>query len=77
MLIFAGDGLLTRLDGGILLLVGVVYTVLIVRAARREAAVVRTESAREYGITKREIASTAQLVRDVLCSSFGPDKTTG
>jgi cation:H+ antiporter len=66
MWILASDGLLTGLDGGLLLLTGVVYTVLIVRAARREAAIVRTEFAREYGITKREIASTAQLVRDVL-----------
>lgn len=65
MLVLASDGLLSGLDGGILLLVGVVYTALIVRAARREAAIVRTEFAREYGITKREIASTAQLVRDV------------
>src|SRR5665647_1109512 len=66
MLLLSADGLLTRLDGGLLLLLGVVYTVLIVRAARREAAVVRTEFAREYGTTKRELASTAQLVRDTV-----------
>jgi cation:H+ antiporter len=66
MFLLAADGLLTRLDGGLLLLLGVAYTVLIVRAARREAAVVRTEFAREYGATKRELASTAQLVRDTV-----------
>jgi len=64
LLILASDGRLSRLDGGILVLAGAVYTALIVRAARREAAVVRSEFAREYGTTRRALASTGQLVRD-------------
>ncbi|MEO6199994.1 MAG: calcium/sodium antiporter [Cryobacterium sp.] len=64
MLMLASDGVLTRLDGGILILLGIVYTTLIVRAARRESVAVRAQFAREYGATKRELGSTGQLVRD-------------
>ena len=64
MFLLAADGRLNRLDGGLLLLLGAVYTVLIVRAARRETAVIRTEFAREYATPKRELASPAGLVRD-------------
>jgi len=64
LLLLAADGLLTRLDGGILILLGLVYTAFIVRAVRRETVAVRTEFAREYGTPKRELAFTGQLVRD-------------
>ncbi|MDJ0324471.1 calcium/sodium antiporter [Cryobacterium sp. PH31-AA6] len=66
MLLLTMDGTLSRPDGAILLSLGAAYTVLIVRAARREAAGVRREFAREYGATKREVASTADLVRNVV-----------
>ncbi len=66
MFLLTADGMLSRLDGALLLTLGVVYTLLIVRAARHEAAGVRREFAREYGVTKREVASKADLVRNVV-----------
>ena len=66
MFLLTMDGTLSRLDGALLLTLGAIYTLLIVRAARREAAGVRREFASEYGATKREVASTADLVRNVV-----------
>lgn len=48
MLLLAADGLLSRLDGAVLLGVGLVYTALVIRAARRESRKLRAEFAREY-----------------------------
>lgn len=44
----SADGDLSRLDGGILVAAGLVYTAAIVRTARRESRAVRAEFAREY-----------------------------
>ncbi len=62
--LLAADGRITRLDGAVLVLFGVVYTVLVVRLARRESAAVRAEFVAEYGVTKRQTGPVWHLLRD-------------
>lgn len=62
--LLAADGRITRLDGGVLVLFGIVYTALVVRLARRESAAVRAEFVGEYGVTKRQTGPVRHLVRD-------------
>ncbi len=62
--LLAADGRITRLDGGVLVLFGVLYTALVVRLARRESAAVRAEFVGEYGAAKRQTGPVRHLVRD-------------
>jgi len=58
LLLLCADGLVTRFDGALLLVLGIVYTVLIVRAARREGLAARAEFAREFGEPRAPVATT-------------------
>ncbi|QNG20558.1 calcium/sodium antiporter [Rhodococcus triatomae] len=50
------DGVLTALEGALLVAAGLVYTVVVVRASRRESAAVREEYALEYRPERRRVA---------------------
>lgn len=65
LLLLTADALLSRLDGGILVLLGVVYTALIVHIVRRETATARTEFRRGQD-GGEDPATTGQLLRDAL-----------
>jgi cation:H+ antiporter len=55
LLAFAWDGLLSRLDGLLLVIVGALFTLAVIRVARRESLMVNLEFAREFG--PRRLAS--------------------
>jgi len=52
MFIMSLDGSLSRLDGVILLVIGVVYSVLVVRSALHESRAIRAAYAEEFGVEK-------------------------
>ncbi|MBR0670421.1 calcium/sodium antiporter [Neoroseomonas soli] len=68
MLLMTLDGTLSRLDGAILVLAGIVYTVMVVWTAQHESRAVRVEFAKEYRGPKRterkrrETVSSATLL---------------
>src|SRR3546814_11843052 len=49
LLAFAWDGTLSRLEGLVLVTMGVIFTLAVIRAARRESLKVKLEFAREFG----------------------------
>lgn len=49
LLLLALDGAVSRADGVVLVILGVVYTAVVVAAARRESRAIRAEFAREFG----------------------------
>lgn len=49
LLLLAVDGAVSRADGVVLVILGVVYTAVVVAAARRESRAIRAEFAREFG----------------------------
>lgn len=49
LLAFAWDGTLSRLEGLVLVTMGVIFTLAVIRAARRESLRVKLEFAREFG----------------------------
>ena len=54
LIAMASDGVLSRAEGGILLVGAVVYTAVLIRISRRESAAVKKEFAEEYGPAKLE-----------------------
>lgn len=66
LLVLALDGVFTRVDGAILVGVGLVYTTLVVRAARRETIATRLEFAHEFGTRPVDAASAYRTVRDTI-----------
>ncbi|MEV1128715.1 calcium/sodium antiporter [Agromyces sp. NPDC049794] len=61
------DGVVTRLDGVVLLALGLLYTILVVRAARRETVATRAEFEREFGGPRvRTVASSRRTIRDAV-----------
>jgi cation:H+ antiporter len=67
LLLLCADGVVTRFDGALLILLGVVYTALIVRAARREGLAARAEFAREFGEPRARVAAARRhAVRDAV-----------
>lgn len=71
MLIMASDGVLSRLDGCLLLLGGVVYTVAVVIAARHEARAVKVEYAREYRAPRGVRGDRDALIRSGMTLLIG------
>jgi cation:H+ antiporter len=70
MLMFAMDGELGRLDGAILLLGGVIYTVFLVYQSRKESdESVQAEYEKEYARTDQR--TWAQALRNILMLLFG------
>ncbi|GAA1056323.1 sodium:calcium antiporter [Agromyces luteolus] len=65
LLLLCADGVVTRFDGALLVVLGVVYTTVIVRAARREGLAARTEFAREFGEQRARVAAAAARTRTV------------
>lgn len=69
------DGVLSRFDGAVLLLLGLLFTVGIVRSARGESFTVRKEFASEYGagsMDRRDIArAVAELVVGIVVVVLG------
>jgi cation:H+ antiporter len=63
LLALAADGVVGRVDGTLLLALGLIYAFRVVREARRESIIVRIEFAREYGVPRSTIASTSRVVR--------------
>src|SRR3546814_21164430 len=60
LLAFAWDGTLSRLEGLVLVTMGVVFTLACIRAARRESLKVKLEFAREFGhrrFANRQVAT--------------------
>lgn len=53
-LLLAADGLLSRRDGALLVLLGALFTLGIVRSARRESAAARRDYAAEYGVIRND-----------------------
>ncbi|WP_229662312.1 calcium/sodium antiporter [Agromyces bauzanensis] len=67
LFLVALDGVVTRLDGGALIALGLLYSVLIVRAAHRETVATRVEFAREFGEPRiRAVSAKRRTVRDVI-----------
>jgi len=65
LLVLSLDGRLTRTDGALLVLAGVVFTALVVRVARHESLRIRNEFNEEYGATTAG-APLGGTVRDLL-----------
>ena len=63
LLLLAADGVVSRVDGLLLLALGFLYAFLVVRAARRESIAVRIQFAREFGAPRSVITSTGRVVR--------------
>ena len=63
LLLLAADGVVSRVDGILLLALGLFYSFLVVRAARRESIAVRIQFAREFGVPRSAITSTGRVVR--------------
>ena len=63
LLLLAADGVVSRVDGILLLALGFLYSFLVVRAARRESIAVRIQFAREFGVPRSAITSTGRVVR--------------
>lgn len=68
--LLAADGRITRIDGGVLILFGVVYTLLVVRLARRASAA-RAEVVGEHGLTERQSGPLWHLLRDAAWLAIG------
>ncbi|MRX44683.1 calcium/sodium antiporter [Agromyces kandeliae] len=67
LLLLCADGVVTRFDGALLVMLGIVYTVTIVRAARREGLAARAEFAREFGEPRARVAAArTRAVRDAV-----------
>ncbi|MFC9918660.1 calcium/sodium antiporter [Agromyces binzhouensis] len=67
LLLLCADGVVTRFDGALLVLLGIVYTVIIVRAAHREGLAARAEFAREFGAPRaRAAGEPTRTVRDAV-----------
>ncbi|WP_248305668.1 calcium/sodium antiporter [Agromyces sp. H66] len=67
LLLVALDGVVTRLDGAALIALGLLYSVLIVRAAHHESVATRVEFAREFGEPRiRAVSAKGRTVRDVI-----------
>ncbi|PBN42904.1 calcium/sodium antiporter [Sphingobium sp. D43FB] len=65
---FAWDGVLSRLEGLVLLTMGVIFTLAVIRIARRETMKVKLEFAREFG--PRRLAKR-QTVTEMLMLAVG------
>lgn len=63
MLLLALDGELSRFDGAFLVGMGIVYTILVVRAARRERRAIRRQYAEEYREPETD-KSVGKLIRN-------------
>ncbi|MGR2751888.1 calcium/sodium antiporter [Agromyces arachidis] len=64
LLLLTLDGLVTRADGVVLLILGAAYTAVVVEAARRESRAIRAEFAREFAEPRLPAAATrARAVR--------------
>ncbi|WP_067105078.1 calcium/sodium antiporter [Sphingopyxis granuli] len=68
LLAFAWDGTLSRLEGLVLVTMGVIFTLAVIRAARRESLKVKLEFAREFG--PRRLANR-QAVTEMLMLAIG------
>jgi len=78
LMVFAWDGVLTRLDGGVMLVGAVLYTVALIRVSRQESRAVRKEFGEKYGagITRQaaiqaRAADTALLAAGLVLSVLG------
>ena len=68
LLAFAWDGTLSRLEGLVLVTMGVIFTLAVIRAARRESLKVKLEFAREFG--PRRLANR-QAATEMLMLAIG------
>lgn len=67
LFLLALDGVVTRVDGAILIALGLLYSIVIVRAAHRETVAARVEFAREFGEPRvRAESSKGRTIRDVV-----------
>ena len=66
LLLLAADGVVSRVDGLLLLALGLFYAFLVVRAARRESIAVRIQFAQEFGVPRSVITSTGRVVRSAI-----------
>lgn len=65
LLLFAGDGTLSRLEGAVMLAMGAVFTLLVIRAARYESLAVNFEFERAFGqpgFANREAATQVAML---------------
>ncbi|WP_336975265.1 calcium/sodium antiporter [Sphingobium aromaticiconvertens] len=68
LLAFAWDGVLSRLEGLLLVTMGAAFTLAVIRVARRESAKVKLEFAREFG--SRRLANR-QAITELLMLAIG------
>lgn len=77
LLLFAGDGTLSRPEGAVMLVMGAVFTLLVIRAARRESLVVNLEFERALGrsgFANREAATeVVMLAAGIVILVIGAD----
>ncbi|MGR0219962.1 calcium/sodium antiporter [Agromyces sp. ZXT2-6] len=81
LLLLAVDGVVSRADGVVLVILGVIYTAVVVAAARRESLAIRAEFAREFGERRmppeatraRAIRATAALLAGIGIIVLGAD----
>lgn len=67
LLLLALDGVVTRVDGGVLIALGLVYSVVTVRTAHRETVAARVEFAREFDEPRiRVVSSKGRTIRNVV-----------
>lgn len=59
LLVFAWDGLLTRIEGAFLVALGIAFTLAVIRVVRQESIGVKIEFAREFG--RRQLADRQAL----------------
>lgn len=77
LFLFAWDGLLTRLEGMVLLTMGVVFTLAVIRLARRENIAVTLEFAREFGplrlVNRQAVTEVLILLTGIVVIVAGAD----
>lgn len=77
LLLFASNGTLSRLEGAMLLAMGIAFTLLVIHAARRESLAIRLEFAHAYGrqgFASREVATeVAMLAVGIVILVVGAD----
>src|SRR3546814_16828128 len=74
LLAFAWDGTLSRLEGLVLVTMGVVFTLAVIRAARRESLKVKLEFARAFG--HRRLANR-QAATELLILASSEERRVG